>query len=66
MTDLKNHQSVVMVDTKTLETAQELGINVSVVATEALAQAIFEARRKNWLAKYDDAISSAEGSEHPS
>lgn len=45
-------------DAEALDSAKELGINVSAVAEQALLKAIAEARRETWLAENADAFAA--------
>ncbi len=45
-------------DVKALESARELGINVSAVAEAALVKAVAEARREKWLIENEDAFAA--------
>lgn len=45
-------------DAEALDSAKELGINVSAVAEQALIRAVVQARRETWLAENADAFAA--------
>lgn len=58
MTVAAKRKTSVSLDAAALESARELNINVSAVADIALAKAIVDARREQWLSENADAFAA--------
>ena len=58
MPAVSKRKTSLTLDATSLNSARELGINVSAVADAALHQAVAEARRRRWLAENADAFAA--------
>lgn len=58
MTIASKRKTSLTLDAATLDSARDLGINVSAVADTALRQAVAEARRQEWLEENADAFAA--------
>lgn len=58
MTVAAKRKTSLSLDAAALESARELNINVSAVADAALAKAIADARREQWLSENADAFAA--------
>ncbi len=58
MTSASKRKTSLTLDAVALESARDLGINVSAVADAALQQAVSDARRRKWLDENADAFAA--------